>query len=540
MMKFGAHIPLTGMPFLHDPKSFPAWKDWQLAAALEIIYPFVKEGKVLGPLPGNTRFCPVTGKPLVFYPSFVVPKTKPGSYRWVLNASYNRGGPSVNDLISDFSTSLIDVKSSLHPCLRTRFMSRIDLKRAFKQLHRTISQMYLLATVVGEFVFIDATMSMGLRNTCKLFEEEFMKAFVRGLLHHHPELFSDALGPLVDNYLDDIWFLADSVEKNRLQILVAEFWARWLGIQLNLDKRELPSSSTRHLGFVVELKRKVVMVTQKHRRKITAYFKNFLVAVRKNERLSVRGVQRMLGLQIWISTVFRVARQFLTSICDILKISAQRTYFYPRRHPGLVARAVRDLTFWRRFVTGTAAAGFDYLLNRMPVNRHRMASDAATSFGMAGVLRFNVGTVNDTHLDGLFWQIRWEEWHRIVCTRGISPGDINIHAAEYLALLITCETFADQCKNRLTYLDIDNTSALNWFEAARCPKYPFDRCGQGMHLYMLERNMKVKTNWVCSAANALADRCSREPFSNNRVGHDFNGVRLRRVKPRWLNVIKFL
>ena len=81
MMKFGAHIPLTGMPFLHDPKSFPAWKDWQLAAALEIIYPFVKEGKVLGPLPGNTRFCPVTGKPLVFYPSFVVPKTKPGSYR---------------------------------------------------------------------------------------------------------------------------------------------------------------------------------------------------------------------------------------------------------------------------------------------------------------------------------------------------------------------------------------------------------------------------------------------------------------------------
>ena len=166
MMKFGAHIPLTGMPFLHDPKSFPAWKDWQLAAALEIIYPFVNEGKVLGPFPGNTRFCPVTGKPLVFYPSFVVPKTKPGSYRWVLNASYNRGGPSVNDLISDFSTSLIDVKSSLLPCLRTRFMSRIDLKRAFKQLHRTVSQMYLLATVVGEFVFIDATMSMGLRNTC--------------------------------------------------------------------------------------------------------------------------------------------------------------------------------------------------------------------------------------------------------------------------------------------------------------------------------------------------------------------------------------
>ena len=59
-------------------------------------------------------------------------------------------------------------------------MGRIDLKRAFKQLFRTISQMNLLATVVGEFVFIEATMSMGFRNTSKLFEEEFMKALVRG------------------------------------------------------------------------------------------------------------------------------------------------------------------------------------------------------------------------------------------------------------------------------------------------------------------------------------------------------------------------
>ena len=224
-------------------------------------------------------------------------------------------------------------------------MSRLDLKRAFKQLFRELSQLHLLATMVDEFVFIEATMSMGLRNTCKLFEEDFMKAFVKGLRHHHPDLFSDHLGPLVDNYLDDIWFLADSQEKNRLQLLVAEFWACWLGIELNDDKRELPASATRHLGFFIDLKRKAVMITQKHKRKVKVYFNNFLVAARKKERLSVRGIQRMLGLQIWISIVFRVARQFLTSICDILKISKERPHFYPRKHPQLVARAVRDLAF---------------------------------------------------------------------------------------------------------------------------------------------------------------------------------------------------
>ena len=31
-----------------------------------------------------------------------------------------------------------------------------------------------------------------------------MKAFIKGLVHHHPDLFTDDLGPLIDNYLDDI------------------------------------------------------------------------------------------------------------------------------------------------------------------------------------------------------------------------------------------------------------------------------------------------------------------------------------------------
>ena len=101
MMEHGAEIPLEELPFLHDPEYFPKMKEWQLAAALEVVFQFVKEGKVLGPFPGNTRFCPITGKPLCFYPSFVVPKSKPGTYRWVLNASYNHSGPSINEKITD-------------------------------------------------------------------------------------------------------------------------------------------------------------------------------------------------------------------------------------------------------------------------------------------------------------------------------------------------------------------------------------------------------------------------------------------------------
>ena len=276
--------------------------------------------------------CPLTGHPLFFYPSFVVPKSKLGSFRWVLNASHSDGGPSMNDMIYDYTTKLVGVKESLYPCLRTNFMSRIDLKRAFKQLFRSISQLYLLATVVDDRVFIDATMSMGLRNTCKLFEEDFMKAFVKGLIHHHPELFSDRLGPLVDNYLDDIWFLADNPDKNRLQMLVAEFWADWLGVELNTDKREPPRSRSRHLGFIVDLGLKLVAVTQKHKRKLLAIFSNIMGMIRRGLFIPIKQIQKLLGLQIWISTVFRVVREFPTSSCDVLRTLGTNSRFDTRNN----------------------------------------------------------------------------------------------------------------------------------------------------------------------------------------------------------------
>ena len=98
-----------------------------------------------------------------------------------------------------------------------------------------------------------------------------MKAFVKGLVHHHPNLFTDDFGQLVDNYLDDIWFLADNMEKNTLQLLIAEYLANWLGIELNHEKRELPRSTTRHLGFIIDLKHKMVTITMKHRRKVMPF-----------------------------------------------------------------------------------------------------------------------------------------------------------------------------------------------------------------------------------------------------------------------------
>ena len=83
-----------------------------------------------------------------------------------------------------------------------------------------------------------------------------------------------------------------------LQMMIAEWWANWLGIELNGPKRELPRMETRHLGFTINLKEKVISITQKHQRRIVSFFSQFIGAVRKDARIAIREIQKMLGLQI--------------------------------------------------------------------------------------------------------------------------------------------------------------------------------------------------------------------------------------------------
>ena len=198
--------------------------------------------------------------------------------------------------------------------------------------------------------------------------------------------------------------MADSAERNALQLVIAEYWANWLGIELNEDKREVPCSATRHLGFQVDLKHKMVSLTIKHRRKVVSFFDRLCYSIRTNGRIPVSSFQKMLGMQIWVSTVFRVTRQFITSICDVLRKCSSRgwRFFFPRKEKNLVARVLHDLKFWRRFVSHARQASMDFLLGNLPVNANTLFSDASSGYGMAGVIMFGGIDQEMNGVEGLF------------------------------------------------------------------------------------------------------------------------------------------
>lgn len=121
----------------------------------------------------------------------------------------------------------------------------------------------------------------------------------------------------------------------------------------------------------------------------------------------------------------------------------------------------------------------------------------------------------------------------------LSKETLHINAAEFLAALITIETFANNCKGKMTILGIDNTLAKTWLDSARSPKSPYDRCAQSTHLFTIQQRMEIRTQWVWSVDNILVDHCTRLYLSKSRKGHLISGERLQMVSPKWQNVLRF-
>ena len=124
--------------------------------------------------------------------------------------------------------------------------------------------------------------------------------------------------------------------------------------------------------------------------------------------------------------------------------------------------------------------------------------------------------------------------------KALQPGSVRINQAEFLAALINCETFTDQCSRKYTLLQLDNTVALQWVRMARCPIHPLDRCAQAVHLHMLRHSMKVEAKWMASDDNFLVDWCSRVRLPSTMQSRAMAEFRLTKVTPRWAEVLKYL
>ena len=77
---------------------------------------------------------------------------------------------------------------------------------------------------------------------------------------------------------------------------------------------------------------------------------------------------------------------------------------------------------------------------------------------MPGVILFPPAATHKG-FNGLFWQMSWEVWAKRHPMEDLIPGAVAINVAEFIAALITCETFAEFCSGKITTIEIDNVAA---------------------------------------------------------------------------------
>ena len=53
----------------------------------------------------------------------------------------------------------------------------------------------------------------------------------------------------------------------------------------------------------------------------------------------------------------------------------------------------------------------------------------------------------------------------------LAPGSVKINIAEFIAALITCETYADYCVDKITVLEVDNITAKAWLKQHDVPEH---------------------------------------------------------------------
>ena len=92
------------------------------------------------------------------------------------------------------------------------------------------------------------------------------------------------------------------------------------------------------------------------------------------------------------------------------------------------------------------------------MNSGTLATDACTSFGMAGVFHLHIAHNSYKRFSELFKQIPWKEWYKVLPIPALSPNDVKINVAKFLTLLITFETFTAFCAVMITSVEIGNVS----------------------------------------------------------------------------------
>ena len=139
-------------------------------------------------------------------PLFLRPKTLPGHFRMIMDLSFSKHAPSINENILDSAKKVTysNVKEAFDIAQRLPggFSAKIDIQDAFRLLPRHASDLPRLCFKLGSDYYYDKVLPQGCGSSCALFER-FATALQHIFNHFAP-------GCQSIHYLDDFLIFAST------------------------------------------------------------------------------------------------------------------------------------------------------------------------------------------------------------------------------------------------------------------------------------------------------------------------------------------
>ena len=406
-----------------------------------------------------------------------------GTCRLVMDLSHP-AGESINEFIpkepfsvkySKFDDAVRMVRQKGRGC----FMSKLDIKHAFRLMPVHPSQWHLLCYHFDGKWFVDLVLPFGLRSSPAIFCQ--FADLVRWVLDVCYKV------PLVINYSDDFLQVSghdQGVAQQELDTIKRAFGD--MGIPLAGPEKIIgPCHRLPYLGIIIDSLSMTMEVTEEKYQECMSTLPKWL----NKAKCTQTQLKSLIGKLSFIAKVVRPGRLFLRRLIDLSK-----TVKKGHHHISLNAEARADIAWWLDFLPTWSKS------NLIPEPKAILASDLML-FSDASDLGFGAFYGNE-------WiQGDWSAWKR----------KIPINYRELFAIFAAAETWGQDWRGKRIIFVTDNEPITEIWDKGSTPSPDIMSLVRPLFLAAAKGGYSVSFKHIAGVDNPIADALSR--FQNDVFRH---------------------
>ena len=416
------------------------------------------------------------------YPIGAIPKKHSSEWRTIFHLSYPKHRlTSVNAHIppEDYSLQYIKVDNAiaiLQDLGQNCFMSKLDIKAAFRNIPVHPSDWELLGMKWQGLYFFDMVLPFGLRSAPFLFDQfsSALEWIIQKKLHI----------PKVIHILDD-FFIAAAPPRTHCATALCNVLHLFteLDIPIAPGKTFPPSTSLEFMGILLDSSTMEARLPQDK----LARTKQALHQWSLKKSTTLRELQSLIGTLQFACRVIAPGRPFLQRT-----IHLTRGTQLPHWHIKLNAGFRKDIKMWVDFLEHWN--GVSIFLDSKVSNPHdlQLFTDASGSLGYGGFL------------DGLWFQGHWLPEHTLNKKQGIS-----IEWQELFPIYLACVLWGPTWLGKRILMWCDNQSVVAIINSKHSKSPRIMDLVRSITLLTLSYNFTINATHIPGLDNAIADSLSR-------------------------------